>query len=299
MVRGNLGSTDRLRNGLVLILPGIEGRSKYNSDILAGLNDGGVSCAIEIYDWTTILPMGALLNLTAIDRNKEQARLIAQRVVEYQNDYPERPVHMIGHSGGGGLAVLTLEALPPGHKVNSAILLAAAISPEYDLAKALSNTEAGIWNFYSNSDTGYLKVGTSLFGTIDRRHTRAAGAVGFRTPSTTRADTKNLYAKLHSVGYRDLMAYAGNRGSHAGWTDRRFVALWLAPVILTAGDGRAGYEIALDDSIEKKVGSDKWVITVAPKPTTAPTTTRSASAAPTTRTASGNTIPAAAKAGTQ
>jgi pimeloyl-ACP methyl ester carboxylesterase len=273
-VVGNLTTADRMKNGLVLILPGIEGRSKYNADLLRGLDEGGVPCAIEIFDWGTIVPLGGLVNLVALDRNRDQARHIADRIVQYQQDYPDRPVHLVGHSGGGGLAVLALEALPPGRKVNSATLLAAAISPDYDLTRALNHTEAGIWNFYSNFDVGYLTVGTSFFGTIDRRHTRAAGAVGFKPrPATgSRPGAENAYARLHSVSYKSIMAEAGNRGSHAGWTNRRFVALWIAPVILASSDARAGYYLSLDDRADVTRSAEPTA--PSSRPSTGPATTR-------------------------
>jgi len=251
---GDLATADRMKNGLVIVLPGIEGRSKYNADIARGLSRGGVPFAIEIYDWGTGLPLGSLVNLVALDRNRGQARKIADRIVRYQQDYPGRSIHLVGHSGGGGLAVLTLEALPPGVQVSSAVLLAAAMSPDHDLNQALNHTENGIWNFHTSSDVGYLQVGTGLFGTIDRKHTRAAGAVGFRRPagaSTTRA---RAYDKLHPVRYRPEMAQAGNRGGHTGWARRQFVAVWVAPILLAAGDGREGYHIPLDDRLEGLVG---------------------------------------------
>ncbi len=251
-VVSHLATADRMRNGLVIVLPGIEGRSKYNVDIARGLADGGVPCAIEIFDWGTGLPLGGLVNLVSLERNRRQAGLVADRIVEYQRDYPGRGVHLVGHSGGGGLAVLTLEALPPGTRATSAVLLAAAVSPDHDLTRALTRTEKGIWNFYTNTDIGYLQVGTGLFGTIDRKHTRAAGAVGFRRPARASARTVRAYEKLHSVRYKPTMFYTGHRGGHTGWTDREFVAVWLAPVILAAGDSRAGYHIALDDRLEPK-----------------------------------------------
>ena len=45
--------SERLNRGLVIALPGIEGRSKLNEDICRGLDEGGVSWAIELYDWTS------------------------------------------------------------------------------------------------------------------------------------------------------------------------------------------------------------------------------------------------------
>ncbi len=246
-VVNDLVAANRMKNGLVIVLPGIEGRSKYNADIARGLDDGGVPCAIEIYDWGT--PLGALVNLMDLEKNQREASRLADRILRYRRDYPHRPVHLVGHSGGGGMAVLTLEALPTHARVTSVLLLAAAISPEHDLTRALNHTEQGIWNFYSSSDIGYLQVGTGLFGTIDRKYTRAAGAVGFKLPPKATEATKRAYKNLHSVRYKSMMFRAGHRGGHTGWTNRRFVSVWLAPVILATGDGRAGYHIALDDRL--------------------------------------------------
>ena len=260
-----LSTADRMKCGLVIVLPGIEGRSKYNVGIARGLYDGGVPCAIEIYDWGTGNP---LVNLVALERNRGQARRIADRVLEYQRDYVGRPVHLVGHSGGGGLAVLALEALPPGARVTSAVLLAAAVSPDHDLTRALNHTEVGIWNFYSRSDIGYLRLGTGVFGTIDRKRTSAAGAVGFKQPDPrTRKAATRAYEKLHSVAYKETMGSSGHGGGHTGWTDQQFVAEWLAPVILAASDGRAGYTIPLDDRLSAKTARARAATSSTSRPT--------------------------------
>jgi len=172
----------RMENGYVLVLPGIEGRSLFNTNIVKGLIDGGVPSAIEVYDWTA---GGAFLfpvNLRAWERNKQQARRIADKITDYQEQYPDRPVHLIGHSGGGGIAVLAIEALPPTRQVSSAVLLAPALSPTYDLSRALRRTRSGVWNFYSPYDIGFLKAGTTVFGNIDGEHSSSAGAVAFTLP---------------------------------------------------------------------------------------------------------------------
>jgi pimeloyl-ACP methyl ester carboxylesterase len=227
----NLGTMDRFRHGLVIVLPGIEGRSQYNVGIARGLERGGVPAGIEIYDWG--LPLGAVFNVAASDRNHRQARKLADRIIEFRKDYPGRPVYLVGHSAGAGLVVLTLEALPANTKVKAAYLLAAALSPEYELTTALLRTEAGIWNFYSNADVGFLRVGTSLFGTVDRRHGVAAGAVGFELPDRLGPTGRELYAKkLHQVEYDRRMARSGHRGSHTGWAKSQFVADWIAPLLL-------------------------------------------------------------------
>lgn len=222
---------DRYRHGLVIVLPGIEGRSAYNVGIARGLEKGGVPAGIEIYDWA--LPLGTFLNVTASGRNHEQAQRIAQRIIEYRRDYPGKPVYIVGHSAGAGLAVLVLESLPANTHVKAAYLLAAALSPDCDLTAALRRTDAGIWNFYSSADVGFLGVGTSLFGTVDRHHGVAAGAVGFDRPERLGPTGREQYArKLFQIKYDRRMARSGNPGTHTGWSNPQFVADYVAPLMM-------------------------------------------------------------------
>jgi len=233
----DLATADRYANGLVVVLPGIEGRSIYNVNIARGLADGHVKSAIEIFDWGLGAPGGFLVNLTALERNRRQAEKLARRIVRYQEAFPGRSVHLIGHSGGAGIVILALDALPEGRRVTAAYLLAAAISPDHDLTAALEHSELGIWNFYSPKDVGFLAVGTSVFGTMDRTHTRAAGAVGFRAPEHLDQAARDLYAaKLHNAPHNRRMARAGGDGSHLGWARPRFAENWLAPMILADVD---------------------------------------------------------------
>lgn len=223
----DLGTTDRMSRGLVVVLPGIEGRSAFNYDIARGLDEGGVSSGIEIYDWNVPIPGGAIINVIDYDRNVDQAVRLARKIMTYQDNYPGRPVHLVGHSGGAGMTVLTLEKLPRGRRITGAILLAAAVSPKHDLRKALSRTEYGLFNYWSPRDVGFLQIGTSIFGNIDRGYGPAAGAVGFDPPPGATGE----YAKLHQIQYSSKMASRGNDGSHLGWANRRWVRRDLAPLI--------------------------------------------------------------------
>lgn len=226
-------SAQRLDRGYTIVLPGIEGGSTISSGIVKGLVDGRVPTAIEIHDWT-IGPsyVSAVVNLRNSAHNRNQAREIASKIVRYQNQYPGKPVYLIGHSGGGGIAVYTLESLPPGYEVSSTILLAPALSPDYDLRRALRRCQGTIYHFFSPYDVGFLKFGTSLAGTIDGQHTKAAGAVGFSMPWGLSREDRQLYAtRLRQQRYTPKMADSGNPGSHLGWAKRRFVSDWLAPLI--------------------------------------------------------------------
>lgn len=227
----DLGTIDRFSQGLVIVLPGMEGRSAYNVHIARGLEEGGVPAGIEIYDWG--LPFGSVLNVVSAGRNHKQAEKLADRIVQYRQDFPGRPVVLIAHSAGAGVAVLALEDLPPQTTVKAVYLLAPAISPEYDLSKALRHTDEGIWNYYSGADVFFLGVGTAIVGTVDRRHHISAGAIGFNEGNVMTPATRELYnEKLHEIKYDKAMARSGNPGSHTGWSNSKFVAEWIAPLVL-------------------------------------------------------------------
>jgi len=223
----------RLEHGYTIVLPGVEGKSFANSNLAQGLKNAGYPGAIEIDNWTTGSFLLFPVHLRNLERNRREAWRIAQKIIIYQDRYPGRPVHLIGHSGGGGLALLALEALPPGRKVTSATLLQAAVSPRYDLSDSLSKTEAGLWNLYSPLDVVVLGAGTSLLGTVDGQHTPAAGLIGFREPSES--EPLNLEAaKLHQVRYDWRMLAKGNLGGHLGPTWIGFSHSYLSPLLAEA-----------------------------------------------------------------
>lgn len=224
----------RYRQGYTIILPGIEGKSYLNRRLAKGLARGGVTTAIEIHDWTIAGGLTAAMNLRYEARNRREADEIARKIIAYQDRYPNRPIFLIGHSGGGGLAVYVLEALPHDCKVHLAMLLAPALAPDYDLTNALDHTEHGIWNFYSSYDVGWLGAGTTVVGTMDGRHTRAAGAVGFSMPGGLSAPSRDLYARLlHQQSYTRKMAESGHDGGHTDWANSEFAARWLAPILIS------------------------------------------------------------------
>lgn len=223
---------ERLDRGLVLILPGIEGRSFLNIAIMQGLLDGGVPYACEIVDWTTGNKFLALYHLRSRQRNLKIAEQLAQRIAQYRHDYPGRPVWIIGHSGGGGMALWTTLALPEGTSLTGLVLLAAAISPRYDLAPVLAKLERGIWAFSSYLDCIFTGIGTTLFGTLDGRHGPAVGMVGFHETAVHGSTVVTQFR------YHPRYITQFNLGGHFGCVHRVFVAENVAPILL------AGEEMA-------------------------------------------------------
>jgi pimeloyl-ACP methyl ester carboxylesterase len=228
---------DRLAWGYLLVLPGVGGGdAPVDSGVVVGLKDANVRSAIELYDWTDG-QYRWIENLRDLDRNQAEARKIAAKILFYQKRYPGRPVHVIGYSGGGGVAVLALEALPPGQKITGAILLAPTLAFDYDLRAAMSHTERGLLNYYSPLDAIILTMLATAAGTTDGRHTLSAGAVGFQVPkSLDRAQREAYQQRLFQQAYQFDMLQAGHPGGHFGWANPAFIAKHVAPLVEVSPD---------------------------------------------------------------
>jgi len=225
----------RLAKGLVIILPGIEGESPLNHDIRKGLVAAGVYRGLPIYSWGRPIPLaGPLINQMDFIGNRLAGARVAEMVVSQQDRYPGRPVYLVGHSGGGGIAVFAAEALPKNRKVDGLILLSASISKGYDLTKALNRCRNGIVNFYNRSDAALLGVGTTIVGNVDGGHGPSAGLVGFEMPRSGDPKEKILaYKKLYQIEATPAMT-RGSIDPHASTTDPDFVATYVARWILAS-----------------------------------------------------------------
>ncbi len=222
-------TADRLSNGLVIILPGIEGESPLNHDIRRGLDWGGVPHALPIYNWGRPIPgIGMLLNQIDFLGNRLAGVRIAKIIEQYQDEHPNKPIFLVGHSGGGGIAVFAAEGLSEGRKIDGLVLLSASIWAGYDLTKALSRCRSGIVNFYNESDVGLLGIGTMITGNVDGMHGPSAGLIGFDGPKESDPEAKKLvYKKLYQVKVTASMT--GGDDPHSAATRPEFVSTHVVP----------------------------------------------------------------------
>ena len=229
-----LQTRERWARGYVILLPGAGGGGVGPmAGIAKGLSEAGVPYAMETDDWTTGCPLLAVYHLRALERNRSHARRIAGKVQSYRKQHPGYPVWIIAHSTGAAVALFTLEALPKDVSVEGAILLGAAVSPEYDLAPALRHAQRGVWAFYSNYDIVILGLGTAVFGTADGEHRPSAGMVGFEEPKGADPKRRVLYeAKLRERSYSVRMLRDVHLGGHFGWLVPSFAKRRLAPIML-------------------------------------------------------------------
>ena len=218
---------ERLARGLVIVLPGIEGPSLLNSGIRRGLADGGVDYALELYDWTS--KWGPLHSLIDEPRNRGQAQEIVDRIAGYRREYPRNPVFLVGRSSGAAIAVWVAEALPAGEQLEGIVLLAASLSPQYPLAKALANSQRGIVSFRSELDVFFLMLGTTTLKAADRSRGPAAGRAGFRRPPAEGWPSE--YDRLFEIVWTWRMIPTGHLGMHATSGKAGFVSTYVAPLI--------------------------------------------------------------------
>ena len=232
--RSTYVTRERLEAGLVVSLDGIGGYNWGPRWLRSGLDEAGVGAAIIIYDWSKG-PTGFFVgDLTDVARNRASANDLARMVSTYIAAMPNRPVTLIGHSGGAAVVVWALEALPAECQVERVILLAPALAPDYDLSPALRAVRKRTYVMYSSADVGLMAAGTAVFGTMDRQHSVSAGWAGFSLPPAP-ADRKQ-YLKVRQVPWTIDLALSGHMGGHMGWTTTRFAREFLAPILTGASD---------------------------------------------------------------
>jgi pimeloyl-ACP methyl ester carboxylesterase len=231
-----LGDRDK---GLVIVLPGIQGNGSINEDIRQGLIGAGIQCAVEIRQWGSLLPGAKLVvNQVNVPGNRAAGKEIAREIAAYQDKHPDRPVYLVGHSGGAGVGVFALETLgsmPGSSQVAGVVLLSASISNDYDLTAALRQSREGIVNFYNEKDVALLGIGTTLLGNVDGGRSPSAGRAGFKLPGPgAPAGRIDAYRKLYQVRItRDMVD--DTSASHVAATSRPFVAAYVAEWIIDRG----------------------------------------------------------------
>lgn len=205
-------ATDEERQqGLVWLFPGIEGGPWSMVWVRRALRDGGVSGAVETRKWPR--PWHPLVNLTDYAGNKVFAAGVAEEIGAYQRKYPGRPVDLVGFSGGAGIALLVAEALPEEVRLRRLVLVHAAVSPGYDLCPVLRRVDEGMVNLHSAWDWFMVGLGTSVFGTIDRKYEPSAGMKGFDMEWALRS-CPELKAKVQQRGWRWRDLGRGVWGGH-------------------------------------------------------------------------------------
>ena len=218
----------RYEQGLVVCLGGAGGMAGEVDRLREGLYEAGVVYALEDFHWSRNDVLNDQMDL---EENRRRASQLARRIEGYYYAHPDRPVYLIGVSAGTGIVVWSLEDLQPSHSIQAAFLIASSLDSRYDLTKALECVNGQMYIFYCYTDP-LLSLGTTLAGTVDRRHTLSGGLGGFSPPEKADQYTKELYnSKFTQRGWQPTDIFEGHIGDHLGATNPAFVRKHIAPLI--------------------------------------------------------------------
>ena len=213
--------------GRLLILPGVGNTRFHLAGFVAAAERQLPRFDVEVRTWGR--PFLTIHNLRAHERNVATAATIAAEIAAWRRAHPRAPFYLVGYSGGGGMATLVTAALPDGVEIDRLLLVAPAISPDYPLAsEVLPHVREHVVNFASERD---LQVGwgTQTFGTIDRKHTASAGAIGFA------AEHERVLEHHWTSGDVPL----GHGGNHLAYLSPRWQAAKLLPALDPSLDAQA------------------------------------------------------------
>lgn len=214
-------------SGVVFVVGGIGGMDPLNLWAPFILPRMGVPHELRNFTWTH--GKGRLLRDLQDARHLQvKAGELADAVRAVKAEDPNRPVYLLAHSAGAAVSLAAAERLPS-RTLERIVLLASAVSPDYDLRPALRATRGEIVAYNSTWDCIYLDWGTSRFGTADRVYGPAAGLEGFRVPAELDDDGQHLYRRLVQVQWRldHLLQLRG--GLHHSTCMPPFLARSVAP----------------------------------------------------------------------
>lgn len=216
--------------GLVLFVSGVLffGIPWGRSAMPQGLRRAGFEGMIVWWPWQEQYRQFPTVGvLWDCDLQAKHAAKLAAVIAAYRQSHSDRPCHLIGCSAGGGLVAQVLEELAgthPGVMLDNVVLLGPALDPRTDLTALAEQTVRGrLSNFCSILDCLILGLGTSVFGTTDRRRGPSAGMVGMihETPG-----------KCENVFFRPWMIRHHRFGGHKSNLNRKFIATLVAPRLL-------------------------------------------------------------------
>jgi pimeloyl-ACP methyl ester carboxylesterase len=217
---------------VVLCVPGAGGFPLICETLAEGIQEQGLPLATEPFEWTH-----GYLRVLSDHLDTEhiccQAHRLAGRIAALKQECPTRSVSVLAHSAGCMVCLEAARLLPP-NSLNHMILLAPAVSAEYDLRPALACAAGGVDVFYSRRDWWALGLGIAVLGTADRRWEAAAGRVGFQPEGVCPGD-EALFARLRQHPWDWCMTWAGNWGGHYGAYRPTYLRAYVLPLLRDCG----------------------------------------------------------------
>jgi pimeloyl-ACP methyl ester carboxylesterase len=172
-----------------------------------------------------------LVDQTDLPHSRCQGQHLAEIVLAYRKDHPEARIHLVGHSAGSLVVLAATEFLPP-QTLDRIVLLAPAVSTEYDIRPALRCVRGSLEVHYSEHDWIYLGLCTHVVGCTDRRYCPAGGRVGFQLQIDCPADAA-LLPRLVQHPWQPEFRLLGHEGGHYGAYQPEYLKAQILPVLLS------------------------------------------------------------------
>lgn len=221
---------DTPSDGLVLVADGIGGLDMCGRALARVVKASGLAYTTWVIRWCHGFGRWYADLTNAADCDARAAD-VAETIRLFRARRPDVPIFLVGKSGGCAVMVKALERLDA-PEVERVILLAPALSPGYDLTRALGNVRSEVVVYWSPLDVVFLGLGTGVFGTSDRVRGRGAGLVGFRTPAPGDAPERlEAYRKLRQVRWTAGMSSTGYLGGHLGPDSPFFLSRYVVPLL--------------------------------------------------------------------
>ena len=218
-----------IENEVVFILDGVGGFQFTPLLIRRVFRDIQEAPGTVMFRWQFGLPGEIWTDLMWASRNRRKARELSLTIAGFRATNKSARIHVVAFSGGCGLAVWACEGLQE-RLVDTLVLAAPAVHPEYNMAAALRTVER-CYALVSPRDRWILGLGTTLFGTTDRRFSSSAGRLGFRRPAGLSSADSAAYDRLHEIRWSPELRSFGHSGGHTGWAQPEFLREHLLPLL--------------------------------------------------------------------
>jgi len=217
--------------GIVIVVDGAGGYPTASRSITAAVEQSRLPLYVRTFEWS----LGRLRPLADV-RDGEHSRcrgeVLAGEVNRYRTSYPGVGVSLIGFSAGSVVVLAAAERLPA-NALERIVLLAPAVSTDYDLRRALLSARAGMDVFTSQRDRLWLGLGTGVVGTADGTRDPAAGRVGFQPPALCPNEIA-LAGRLRQHPWEPGLGWSGNEGEHAGSLQPAYLKAYVLPLLVPA-----------------------------------------------------------------
>lgn len=210
-----------LDRGLIIFYAGASSVPEEEILWFIALRAAGIDQAIQGIAWG--IPYDNYNNAILTDRARAFAVTEAARLAQYMDDYPGRPVTLMGYSAGALVAAFVAEQMPADHPIDRFVMVSPDASPDYDLTAALDHTRLGGVSFWSPIDDQISALTVGL-GTLDGFVGIPAATAGFRVTDP----------RLTQISWSPEMLLYGHLGKHFDYVLNpvwfaHFVSPWVPP----------------------------------------------------------------------